>query len=110
MRDARGLAPLEMQKEQMRRPAVGPVLLAAAFMAVAAAYIVPRGIDARATLAAEDDPARIAQRALDEKFNAALAEREINAALANKDADLANSFVLLAADRRVALDPALTEK
>ena len=75
MRDARRLAPPEMQEEPMRRRAIGPMLLAAVFLAVAAAYIVPRGIEARATLAAEADPARIAERALDEKFNAALAQK-----------------------------------
>jgi len=111
MRDARGFAPPELQKERiMRRPSIGPVLLVAALLAAAAAYVVPRGLDARATLAIEDDPAQIAERALDEKFNIALAEKEINEALANKDADLAKSFVDLAADRRVVLDPALTEK
>ncbi len=93
----------------MRRPAIGPAVLVAAVLAAAAIYAVPRGLEARAILASEDDPARIAGRALDEKFNAALAEQEINGALADKDADLAKSFVDLAADRHVALDPALTE-
>ena len=72
--------------------------------------MVPRGLDARAQLAIADDPARIAARALDEKFNADLATREIEQALAAKDADLAQSFVELAAARQVALDPALIEK
>ncbi len=45
-----------------------------------------------------------------EKFNAAVATREINAALAAKDADLADSFVKLAAARKVALDSALKQK
>jgi len=110
MRDARGFAPPELGETAMRRPAIGPVLLIAAMLAAAAAYIVPRGLDARAALTVADDPARIAERALDEKFNAAVAEKEIEDALANKDADLANSFVELAAARQVALDPALTEK
>jgi hypothetical protein len=111
MRDARGFAPPEMRDERiMRRPRLGPVLLVAVMMAAAAAYVVPRGFDAQSALASEDDPAQIAERALDERFNAALAEQEINQALANKDADLAKSFVDLAADRHVALDPALTEK
>jgi len=94
----------------VRCPSIGPVLLLAALLAAAAAYVVPRGIDAQSALASEDDPAQIAERALDEKFSVTVAEQEINAALANKDADLAKSFVDLAADRHVALDPALTEK
>ena len=111
MREARGFAPPEMQKETiMRHRRIGPVLLVAALLAALAAYVVPRGIEARSALVVEDDPASIAARALDEKFNAALAEREISEALAAKDADLAKSFVDLAADRHVALDPALTEK
>jgi hypothetical protein len=94
----------------MRRPRLAPVLLIAALLAGLAAYVVPRGLAARAALARVDDPAQIAERALDEKFNAALATREINQALADHDADLANSFVELAAARQVSLDPALTDK
>jgi hypothetical protein len=85
-------------------------LLAAAVLAAAAGYVVPRGVDANTQLAIEDDPSQIAARALDEKFDGALAQREIAAALAAKDADLAQSFVTLANDRKVALEPALTEK
>ncbi len=94
----------------MRRPSIGSVLLVVALLAAVAVYVVPRGIEARALLAIADDPVRIADRALDETFNAALATREIEQALADKDADLAHSFVELAAARHVALDPALTEK
>ena len=94
----------------MHCPSLGPALLTAAVLAALAAYIVPRGLDARAQLAIADDPARIAERALDEKFNAGLAEREIDAALAAKDADLAQSFIELAATRHVALHPALIDK
>ena len=111
MRDAQGFAPPEVREESfMRRTRIAPILLMAAALAGAAWYVVPRGLEARALLAIEDDPVQIADRALDEKFNAALAHQEIEAALAAKDADLAKSFTELAADRRVALDPALTEK
>jgi hypothetical protein len=94
----------------MRQPSIGSVLLVLALLAAVAVYVIPRGFEARALLAIEDDPVRIADRALDEKFNAALATREIEQALADQDADLANSFVELAAARHVALDPGLTEK
>jgi hypothetical protein len=87
-----------------------PVLLIAALLAAGASYVVPRGLEAQHLLSIEDDPVAIAQRALDEKFNADVAQREIEAALAAKDADLAQSFVDLANERQVALDPALTEK
>lgn len=111
MRDALGLAPPEVQKEMLkRRTRLAPALLAAALLAAAAAYVVPRGLDAQHLISIEDDPVEIAQRALDEKFNAEVAQREIEAALAAKDADLAKSFVDLAQARQLALDPTLTEK
>ncbi len=111
MRDAQGFAPPDVQERMLtRRTRLGPALLAAALLAAAVCYVVPRGLDARYLLSIEDDPAQIAQRALDETFNADVARHEIDAALAAKDADLAKSFIDLANERRVALDPALTEK
>ncbi len=111
MRDALGLAPPDVQEEMVnRRVHIGPALLAAALLAAAASYVVPRGLEANALLAIEDDPARIAEHALDGKFDADLARREIEEALAAKDADLARSFVELAAARQVALDSALIER
>ena len=111
MRDAQGLAPPEVQEEMVtRRTRLGPALLAAALLAAAAGYVVPRGLDAQALLSIENDPVEIAQRALDDSFNAGVAQREIEAALAVKDADLAKSFVDLADARHVALDLTLTEK
>lgn len=111
MRDAQGLAPPEVQEAIfMRRTRLGPAVLGAALMAALACYAVPRGLEARSLLAIEDDPAQLAERALDDKFNAGIAVQEINAALDAKDADLAKSFADLAADRHVALDPALTAK
>ena len=111
MRDAQGSAPLEVQEGMVtRRTRLGPALLAVALLAGAAAYVVPRGWDAKALLSIENDPVEIAQRALDGRFDTAVARREIEAALAAKDADLANSFVDLAGARRVALDAALTDK
>jgi len=111
MRDTQGLAPPEVQEEMFtRRTRLGPALLAAALLAAAAAYVVPRGLDAQALLSIENDPVEIAQRALDDSFNAGVAQREIEAALAAKDADLAKSFVDLADARHVALDATLTDK
>ena len=108
MRDAKGLAPGD--RSFMARPRIGPALFVAALLAALAVYVVPRGLAARDTLAMADDPVRIADRALDRKFNAEVAARGINDALADHDADLAKSFVDLADARDVAIDPALREK
>ena len=75
--------------------------------AIAALAIVPRGFDAEALLAAQDDPSELSDRRLDRSFNAAVAAREIKSALAADDADLATSFLELARDRNVPVDPAL---
>ena len=111
MRDALGFAPPEIrERHAMRDRRIAPALVAAALLAAAAAYVVPRGIEAGTLFAIQDEPAEIAGRALDAQFNAEVATREIEAALAAKDSDLAQSFVDLAADRKVALDAGLTEK
>ncbi|MDP2411020.1 MAG: hypothetical protein Q8M26_12140 [Pseudolabrys sp.] len=115
MRNAEGFAPPELQVARVRaRPVrarrVGPVLVLAALLAAAAVYVVPRGIEAQHILAIEDDPSAVASHLLDGNFDAALAQREIEAALAAKDPDLAQSFVDLSAQRQVALDPALIEQ
>jgi hypothetical protein len=88
-------------------PRIGPALVAVILLAAAAAYVVPRAADALDGL---DDPSRVANRALGDKFDTAVLRREIETALASNDADLAQSFVDLAADRHVALDPSLAEK
>jgi hypothetical protein len=82
-------------------------LMVAAGLALAAVWTVPRGIDAGRTLAARNDPAQIADLALDRGFDAGVAEREIRAALAAGDPELAQSFIELARERAVAIDPRL---
>jgi hypothetical protein len=108
MRNAQGFAPPGQMI--MRRRRIAPALLAAAMLAALACYVVPRGLDANEQLASEDDPSQIAARALDHSFDADLAQREIAAALAANDAELAQSFVEMSVERHVTLDPALTEK
>ena len=112
MRDALALAPPNVREtERVARGArLLPAALAVAVLGVAVAVVLPRGLEAQHLLSIEDDPAAIAQLALDQTFNADLAQREIEQALAAGDADLAQSFVDLSAARQVALDPALTEK
>jgi len=87
-----------------------PAMLALAAMAALAAYAVPRGFEAGALIAIRNDPAAIAERALSQKFDTALAQREIAAALAANDVDLAQSFIDLAAAREVKIDPVLADK
>ena len=85
-------------------------LVCAVLFALVALPLIREGIAARNRLAAADDPVRITDQALDRSFNRDVAEHEIGAALASGDIDLAQSFVALAADRGVAIDPALAAK
>jgi hypothetical protein len=84
-------------------------LAGVAVFALAGSFAIHGGLGAydRATT---DDPVAVADRALDRSFTRELAEREIGAALAADDGDLAQSFVDLAADRAVAIDPALSDR
>src|SRR5262249_50053282 len=88
------------------RHPVAAVALATLF-AIAAAPFLRRGIDAHQRLAAADDPVAVTDRALAASFDRDIAEREIRNALAAGDIDLAQSFVALAAERNVPIDPAL---
>lgn len=90
-----------------RVPRFGPLLYVAALLALVGAYAAPRAASALADL---NDPARMASRVLDGTFDEAAARRGIEDALAARDPDLAQSFVDLAADRQVTIDPALAEK
>jgi hypothetical protein len=92
----------------VRHPAVA--LVSAVVFALVAAMLIHGSVAARNRLAAADDPAEISDRALDRTFDRGVAEREIRSALASGDVDLAQSFVALAADRGVAIDPDLTAK
>jgi len=83
-----------------------PITLACA-CAIAAFNVVPRGVEAQELLFAQDDPVLLTDHQLARVFNAELAAREIEAALALDDIDLAQSFLDLARDRNVTLDPAL---
>jgi hypothetical protein len=77
---------------------------------VAAHAVVPHGIEAQALLHAQDDPALLADVRLAAAFDAAVAAREIEAALAASDIDLANSFLDLARDRGILVDPGLAAR
>jgi hypothetical protein len=86
-----------------------PLALAVA-SAIAALAAAPRAFEAQFLLAAQDDPAALADHAVAHSFDATVAAREIDAALAANDADLAMSFLDLARDRNLPIEPALAEK
>jgi hypothetical protein len=75
--------------------------------ALAALTAVPRALDSHVLLTAQDDPVLLTDHALDRSFDAAVATREIQSALAANDPDLAQSFLDLVRDRHLAVDPAL---
>ncbi len=85
-------------------------LIVACACAIAAYKVGPRGVEAEQLLYAQDDPVLLADHQLARVFNADLAAREIEAALVLDDADLAQSFLDLARDRNVTVDPALVAK
>ena len=91
-----------------RHPAVATAL--GALFAIAAAFFLSGGIAVHQRMAANDDPVAITDQALTASLNRDVAEREIRNALAAGDVDLAQSFVDLAAERNVAIDPALPGK
>jgi hypothetical protein len=84
--------------------------MAALALGAMAAALVPRGYDAGWLLLAQDDPVRLADHAVAQRLTPAVAEREIEAALAAGDVDLANSFVDLAAERAIAVRPELAAR
>jgi hypothetical protein len=94
----------------LTRLAIALSLGVAACLAFAAAISMPEGINAARTVAAADDPVRLSELALERNFDATVAAREIERALAAGDVELARSFIDLAAERGVAVFPALTEK
>jgi hypothetical protein len=94
----------------MRRPRILVPLVAAAALAAASGALLPRALDAGSLLYAADDPEKLADRAVTPALTAPVAEQEITAALAANDPNLAASFVDLAHDHGIAVDPALAEK
>jgi hypothetical protein len=86
-----------------------PLALAVA-AAIAALAVMPLALEADKLLDAADDPVALADHAVAKTFNVTVAEREINAALAANDADLANSFLELARGQNISVDPAVAKK
>jgi hypothetical protein len=86
------------------------LIVAAAICGIAAVALLPAAIESGWLLIVQDDPAALADRKLARSFNSEAAAREIEAALAADDAELAGSFVELARDRNVAVAPELTAR
>ena len=91
-----------------RHPAAAVAL--GALFAIAAAFFLRGGIAAHQRLAAADDPVAVTEQALAASFTRDVAEREIRNALAAGDVDLAQSFVALATERNLPIDPALASQ
>src|SRR5262245_54585419 len=94
-----------------RRPIVA--LAGAAICAIVAAFLLCGAIAAHDRIAAADDPVAISDRALVHAFDRSIAEREIQAALAAGDMDLAQALSrwrLNATCRSIRLCPARWNK
>jgi hypothetical protein len=78
--------------------------------AIVALLTVPAGFEAQTLVSLQDDPPALADHMLDLSFDAAVAKREIEAALGAGDADLAASFLDLARGRNVPVDAGLADR
>ena len=81
-----------------------------ALFAIAAAFFLRGGVAAHQRLAAADDPVAVTDQALAASLDRDVAKNEIRNALVAGDVDLAQSFVALAADRNLPIDPALADQ
>lgn len=91
---------------------LGWALAGMAACAVTCALLWPHARDAAAVLSAQNDPVRLSDirlNAVMQNDNAVIS-RNIEAALAAKDADLANSFVELAKAKNISLDDELLSR
>lgn len=97
------------RRRAARDPLV-PAIASAAVLAIVGLTIAPRGYESGWLLTVQDDPAALADHEVTRRLTPAVATREITAALEQDDADLASSFVDLARDRGIALDPLLVAR
>jgi len=96
----------------MRRLRIGLALAGMAVCMAALAQVMPHALDAFAILAAQDDPAELADLQVNSAMrdNPALVADQIEAALTAGDADLAASFVELARERDIAVSNELSKR
>src|SRR5450756_2618960 len=102
--------PTDGRRHDANRSRIGSSLGLAFVCAVVALLTVPAGFEAETLVSLQDDPAALADHMLDLSFGATAAKREIESALGAGDADLAVSFLDLARDRNVAVDPGLADQ
>lgn len=93
----------------MRRPYILP-LAAAIVLTPALIALVPQAIDMTRLLVAQDDPVALADRAVAESLSAQRAREEIEEALAAGDVELAQSFIALAQEKGIPVDPVLVTR
>ncbi len=96
----------------MKWSRTGSAFAGLALCALACVLLWPHARNAFAVLAAQDEPAELADAQLDSALSndPGLIERQIEAALAANDADLAGSFAELAKAKHVALPEELSER
>jgi hypothetical protein len=85
-------------------------LMAVALCATAAYAVLPRAHESYALLNAQDDPAVLADIAVGKALSAPVARAEIENALDAGDPELAASFLELARDRGIVVDPQLAAR
>jgi hypothetical protein len=85
-------------------------LTAAALCATAAYLVLPRAHESYVLLDAQDDPALLADIAVGKALSAPVARTEIDNALNAGDPELAASFLELARDRGIAVEPQLAAR
>jgi hypothetical protein len=88
---------------------IGPLAMAV-LCATAVAAVLPRGIESAELLYAQDRPEQLADHAVAKLLSTPRAVAEIEDALAAGDAELALSFLDLARERRIAIEPALARR
>jgi hypothetical protein len=96
----------------MKRLRIGLAVGGMALSAAAGVALWPHARDASAILAAQNDPAELSDLQLNSALrnNRAVIEQNVEAALAANDADLANSFVDLAAEKNISLPDELSRR
>ena len=101
----------------MKRRRISSAFARMAFSAAMLGALWPHAHSAGAVLAAQDDPAELSDLQLDSavrndqaQINRTIVAQNIEAALVSQDADLANSFLLLARDKNIAVPDELSRR
>ena len=101
----------------MKRRRISSAFACMGFSAAMLGALWPHAHSAGAVLAAQDDPAELSDLQLDSavrndqaQINRTIVAQNIEAALVSQDADLANSFLLLARDKNIAVPDELSSR